>query len=135
MKNIVVFLGVAVLCIVGLTGCPQYQDYPYYNGDYCQFTLHNNSDYYVSEYYLVPSNSDSWGYNRLPYTLAPGETYTFYVPQGYYDMYGVSRGGTTWHDYGLNLYHDYFDEYLWNKGEKSNEGKKAAPAELGSVVQ
>lgn len=123
----VMCLGIAVFCVLGLTGCPQYQDYPYDygNGYYCCFTLHNNSDYYVSEYYLASVNSESWGYNKLPYALAPGDSYTFYIPQGYYDMYGRSPGGTTWQDYGLNLYYEYFDEYLWNKGVKNGEGKGA----------
>lgn len=131
MKKILMFLGVGVLCVVGLTGCPQYQDDPYFNGYYCEFTVNNNSDYVISELYFYSYATQSWSYDELPYLIYPGEAYTVYKHQGYYSLFARSTGGTEWSRDSVDLYYDYYDWYLWNKGSKgeatSNKGLFKSP--------
>jgi len=42
--------------------------------------------FYITEVYLSPSSESSWGYNDLSGEIGPGETVTWYVTPGYWDI-------------------------------------------------
>lgn len=58
-----------------------------------QFTLHNNSTKTLTEFYVEPTVSKTWGENILQGTIAPGETATVTIADGKTTCaYGI-RGG------------------------------------------
>jgi hypothetical protein len=72
-----------------------------------QFTLHNNSDLTLTEFYVEPQSSKDWGTNILTGTIAPGESATVTIADGkttcVYGIRGEFKDGHPVDHENLNL--------------------------------
>ena len=56
----------------------------------------NSSSYSITELYVSPASSGSWGPDQLPSTIAPAGSFTVTnIPPGSYDLRAVASNGTT----------------------------------------
>lgn len=65
----------------------------------------NGSSYTISELYVSPSASGSWGPDQLAGTILPGGSFTLTdIPAGTFDFKAVSAGGTVfWTRFGTSI--------------------------------
>jgi hypothetical protein len=65
----------------------------------------NSSSFTISELYVSPSSSGSWGPDQLTSTIAPGGTFTLTgITPGTYDLRAVASDGTTfWQSMAVSI--------------------------------
>ena len=92
-----VYVGAVVLCAFVLAGCPA-------NQQGATLRVENLSSHTLVELNVVPSESLSWGVNRLPGSMPPN---TFYevegIATGFYNCRVVSASGASTAQFDVEL--------------------------------
>jgi hypothetical protein len=92
-------------------------------GDAGEIAIWNNSwSFYIEEVYLSPSSDPSWGLDDLIGDIWPGETVTWKVTTGYWDIKVVDDWGDVFTSYG-----NYVDQEETIEFEYTGFKKSSAP--------